>query len=245
MGSGICMFNDGSHPTRAVLYARVSKPDQVVHGKSLAAQLDTMRKYCEWREIDVVGEYVERGVSGFKKPLAARPAGTLMLAAIESGEADCIIVASLSRIFRSLSEVGRYVEKWQVGGPLLIALKEGIDTGSSISRFILKIVAAKDEMESEQTGERVSDTMRYMREAGQKYTSRVYGYTVAGNRMGSCLREQEVISGMVTLRAGGHTLKGIADILNNKGEPAPSGNRWHAETVRRILKREQRERDAR
>lgn len=232
--------NEG--PRRAVLYTRVSTRGQADDGVSLDAQLDQLHKYCAWRGFEIVGEFIDAGVSG-KRQLEHRPEAAKLLKAIAAGEADCIIAVSLDRLFRNLSECASKVEAWR-NGPLLLTLREGIDTSSSMSRFIVNIAASVAQMEREQLGERVSEALQHMKSNGQKYTSRVYGYKIAGDRVAPNANERRVIERMLSLRAEGSTLGEIAGILNDDGVPAPNLKRWHAETIRRIIKREQQEQRA-
>ncbi len=62
------------------LYARVSTEDQAVKGFSLEGQLEKLRSYCDARDWDIAGEYVDNGSSGRD---TNRPAYQEMLQKIE------------------------------------------------------------------------------------------------------------------------------------------------------------------
>ena len=49
---------------RAALYVRVSTTEQAEEGHSIEAQLDIMRDYCQRLGYEVVGEYIDAGISG-------------------------------------------------------------------------------------------------------------------------------------------------------------------------------------
>ena len=51
-------------PIRVAIYARVSTEEQAEFGYSIDAQLDTLRSYCNLYNKQIIGEYVDRGVSG-------------------------------------------------------------------------------------------------------------------------------------------------------------------------------------
>ncbi len=55
------MRTTNTQPMRVALYARCSTSDQ-----SVGLQLDGLRDYARARGLEVVGEYVDEGVSGAK-----------------------------------------------------------------------------------------------------------------------------------------------------------------------------------
>jgi site-specific DNA recombinase len=70
---------------RAAAYIRVSTEEQV-EGFSLAAQSRAIRAYCELQGWQLVGEYVDEGLSASKESSAQRPEFRRILAAVEAGE---------------------------------------------------------------------------------------------------------------------------------------------------------------
>lgn len=90
--------------TKAVVYARVSTEDQAENGFSLAAQLEATHKYAEARGWEVVGEFVDDGVSG-AIPFADRPAGVRAWAMLKSGAADALICQNVDRLSRDVVDL--------------------------------------------------------------------------------------------------------------------------------------------
>ena len=66
---------------KCYIYTRVSTPMQV-EDYSLDAQKDKLRKYAEYQEMSIVGEYSDEGKSG--KSVEGRPQFKQLLADIES-----------------------------------------------------------------------------------------------------------------------------------------------------------------
>ena len=66
---------------KCYIYTRVSTSMQV-DGYSLDAQKDKLRKYAEYQEMSIVGEYSDEGKSG--KSVEGRPQFKQLLADIES-----------------------------------------------------------------------------------------------------------------------------------------------------------------
>jgi hypothetical protein len=79
-------------------YARVSTSRQAEEGESLDVQQRTLAGYAFMHGLTVDRMFVERGVSG-SVPLADRPLGTALLAALKPG--DVLITPKLDRMFRS------------------------------------------------------------------------------------------------------------------------------------------------
>lgn len=87
-----------NQPVRVAIYARVSTEDQAEFGYSIDAQLDTLRKYCELYSRVIVGEYVDRGVSG--KSMKGRYELQKLLQDAEKGIIDEVIVWKFNRMAR-------------------------------------------------------------------------------------------------------------------------------------------------
>ena len=89
---------------KCYIYTRVSTSMQV-EGYSLDAQKDKLRKYAEYQEMSIVGEYSDEGKSG--KSVEGRPQFKQMLADVESGKdnVDYVLVFKLSRFGRNAADV--------------------------------------------------------------------------------------------------------------------------------------------
>lgn len=84
---------------KCYIYTRVSTSMQV-DGYSLDAQKDKLRKYAEFQNMLVAGEYCDEGKSG--KNIEGRPEFLRMLRDIESGKdgVSFVLVFKLSRFGR-------------------------------------------------------------------------------------------------------------------------------------------------
>ena len=90
---------------------------------SLDAQKDKLRKYAEYQEMSIVGEYSDEGKSG--KSVEGRPQFKHMLADIESGKdnVDYVLVFKLSRFGRNAADVLSSLQKMQDYGVNLICVE--------------------------------------------------------------------------------------------------------------------------
>ena len=89
---------------KCYIYTRVSTSMQV-DGYSLDAQKDKLRKYAEFQNMLVAGEYCDEGKSG--KNIEGRPEFLRMLRDIESGKdgVSFVLVFKLSRFGRNAADV--------------------------------------------------------------------------------------------------------------------------------------------
>ena len=88
--------------TRCYIYTRVSTAIQV-DGYSLDAQKDKLRKYAEFQDMEIVGEYSDEGHSG--KNIKGRQEFMRMLKDIEDGKDGVDFVLVLN--YPDLAEMRR------------------------------------------------------------------------------------------------------------------------------------------
>ena len=128
-------------------YTRVSTAMQAREGTSLESQ--------KARLIDAgVQEthiFTDEGVSGAK---ANRPALEKLLDRLRDG--DEVIVPSLSRLGRNLTDLMNLVSRLRSYGVEVAFLSEGFDTRTATGRAMLGIFGALAEMEREQIAERTA-----------------------------------------------------------------------------------------
>ena len=113
---------------RAALYARLSREDgDRAESDSIANQRDLLQSYAaSLPETEVFDIYTDDGFTGTN---FARPAFERMLADIETGQVNCVIVKDLSRFGRDYIDAGRYLERWLPShGVRFIAVNDHIDS---------------------------------------------------------------------------------------------------------------------
>lgn len=110
-------------PFRVALYARVS----TLAGQDPEMQLRELREYCERRNLQIVDEYVDKGVSGSRE---RRPALDRLRAACRKRLVDAVVVYRYDRFARSLRQLVNALEGFRVLGIDFISLHEGVDTST-------------------------------------------------------------------------------------------------------------------
>lgn len=145
---------------RAVLYARVSTPDQ-----HLETQLYDLRKLAAQRGFEVVREYCDRGISGSK---AKRPGLDALMADARRSEFSVVLVVAFDRIARSTKNFLEIVDELHELGIEFISAREAIDTSGPMGRMFLTMVGSIAELERSLIAERIKAGMRRARMEGQR-----------------------------------------------------------------------------
>ena len=133
---------------KCYIYTRVSTSMQV-DGYSLDAQTDKLRKYAEFQEMMIAGEYSDAGKSG--KNTDGRPEFLRMLNDIEEGKdnVDFVLVFKLSRFGRNAADVLSSLQSMQDFGANLICVEDGIDSSKDSGKLMISVLSAVAEIERE------------------------------------------------------------------------------------------------
>ena len=106
---------------KCILYPRVSTEMQV-EGYSLDGQKNSLKRFVEREEMQVVGIYEVAGKSG--KSIEGRPAFKRMLSDIQDGlDVDYVLVYKLSRFGRNAADILNSLEFIQSYGVNLICME--------------------------------------------------------------------------------------------------------------------------
>lgn len=221
-------------------YVRVSTQEQAEDGHGLGAQISRCKAMAQvkgWPEPVI---YPDEGISGTKEP-EKRPALAQLLADIEAGKIDAVIVAALDRLGRKTRIVLKLVDDLAQAGVALVICRESLDTSTPQGHFVLTMFAALAQLERDVIAERTSEALQ---ERGRKYGYRSgrlpYGYIRhKGNEaIHVDPRAAEIVQRIFALRASRETLESIAANLSVWADSPRGGKRWYASSVNEILKNE-------
>ena len=140
---------------KAALYIRVSTTDQALHGYSLSAQEELLRRYAEEHDMQVVGVYADEGVSGHVL-LEKRQAIMRLLSDAEKGKFAVVLFKDITRWSRNASSYYKcqdILDKAKVGW---IAVEQPyLETLTPTGRFQVSVMLGTAQLEAEQTGQRI------------------------------------------------------------------------------------------
>jgi site-specific DNA recombinase len=218
---------------KAIGYARVSTDKQADRGVSLEAQTEKIRAMTVVHSAELADIIVEAGESA--KSLN-RPGMQRLLALVDSGEVNAVIVAKLDRLTRSVKDLCELLERFERSGVALISVAESLDTSSAAGRLVINIMTAVSQWEREAIGERTRDAMRHKRTNGERVGNIAFGYRLApdGVHLEPEPAEQAAIAAIEKLRAQGSSLRRIAADLNMRGWRTRKGSEWRLESVARV-----------
>lgn len=216
---------------KSVGYARVSTDKQADFGVSLEAQQEKVRAMA----VVQGAELVEMIVDAESAKTLDRPGMDRLLALVDARAIQCVIVAKLDRLTRSVKDLGELLERFQKHGVSLVSVAESLDTGSATGRLVLNIMMSVSQWEREAIGERTRDALRHKKNKRQAYSPTPYGYNRQGEALAECEMECSTVRQIQEWKSQGRTLRGIASELNASHVATKRGAVWHASTVRRIL----------
>jgi len=117
----------------------------------------------------------------------------------------CHVVAlKLDRLFRNAADALATTEEWREAGISLHLVDMGgmsLDTGSSMGRMLLTMLAAFAEFEGNVISERTTAALRHKRAHGRVFNHAPYGYDAVDGRLVPNASEQEGLERMRELRA--------------------------------------------
>jgi len=219
---------------RTIGYVRVSTDRQAEQGVSLEAQEAKIRAMATVQGADLVEVIVDGGESA--KSLN-RPGLQRLLGLVNAGKVEAVIVAKLDRLTRSVKDLCGLLELFEKRKVALISVAESLDTGSAAGRLVITIMGAVSQWEREAIGERTRDALNHKRGNGERIGNIAFGYQLAadGVHLEANPTEQAALVAIRKLRSSGHSLRAVAEALNQSGQRNRRGTPWRLESVVRIV----------
>lgn len=220
------------------IYVRVSTEEQASEGYSVRAQIEKLSAYAKIKEWPVFGLYSDEGISG--KNVTERPGLTRLLADIEAGSVENVLVFKVDRLTRSTKDLIELIEFFGRHGCALNSLTEAIDTNSATGRMFVKIIGTFAEFERENMIERVKVGFERKAKEGYSLCGRTasYGYIrEKGEKIQQIVpHEAAIVRDIFRLYVqDGLGLSKIARTLNDRGIPTKENALWSGTTVRLVL----------
>ena len=148
--------------TRAATYARVSTSN---NGQDPAMQTRELEDYCQRRGWELVGSYIDNGVSGSRE---SRPELDRLMVDARQRRLDVVLVWKLDRFGRSLKHLVNALAEFEALGITFASLKDNLDLSTPSGRLMFQIIGAMAEFERSLIQERVRAGLRNARAKGRK-----------------------------------------------------------------------------
>lgn len=153
-------------PKRATLYIRVSSDEQARHGLSLGEQRADLLNYAKEHGYVVMGIYADEGVTA-RKAMSRRKELQRLLADVERGLVDIIVIKCLDRWFRNIADFYKVKEKLDAHGVDWECSREQYNTTTPNGLLMLNLKLSIAQNESDQTSERIKYVFEGKKQRGE------------------------------------------------------------------------------
>lgn len=153
---------------RCAIYTRKSSEEGLDQSFN---SLDAQREACEayvlsqtsegWEALD--DRYDDGGFSGGN---TERPGLKALLADIEAGRIDIVVVYKIDRLTRSLADFARIVEVFEANECSFVSVTQSFNTTGSMGKLMLNVLLSFAQFEREVTGERIRDKIAAFKAKG-------------------------------------------------------------------------------
>ena len=171
---------------RCAVYTRKSTEEGLEQEfNSLHAQREACEAYVASQRSEgwaLIREPYDDG--GFSGGTLERPALKRLLADIEEGLVDVVVVYKIDRLSRSLMDFSKLVEVFDRAGVTFVSVTQSFNTTTSMGRLTLNILLSFAQFEREVTAERIRDKIRASRQKGMFMGGNVpLGYVVKDRKL--------------------------------------------------------------
>ena len=153
---------------RCAVYTRKSSEEGLEQEfNSLHAQREACESYIASQRSEgwvlVRDQYDDGGISG---GTLERPGLKRLMADIEDGLVDVVVVYKIDRLSRSLADFAKLVEVFDRNGVTFVSVTQSFNTTTSMGRLTLNILLSFAQFEREVTAERIRDKVAASRKKG-------------------------------------------------------------------------------
>ena len=214
----------------AVIYARFSSDKQKEN--SIDFQLRADKAYCEAKGLNVVGEYVDRAVSGTTDN---RPEFQRMIRDAKKRQFAFVVVYRFDRFARNRYDSAIYKKELEKCGVRVLSTEESVGTGDE-GLILESIYEAMAESYSRRLSRVVTQGMKETALKGMSTGGNLsLGLKIVDHRVEIDERTAPAILYCFEARAEGKTKKPIADELNARGYRTKTGRPFNIDIVTKTL----------
>jgi DNA invertase Pin-like site-specific DNA recombinase len=157
-----------SRAIRCAIYTRKSSEEGLAQEfNSLQAQREACEAFIRSQRhegwVCLADGYDDGGLSG---ATMERPALQQLLAEIQAGRVDIVVVYKADRLTRSLADFAKIVEILDAKGASFVSVTQQFNTTTSMGRLTLNVLLSFAQFEREVTGERIRDKIAAAKKRG-------------------------------------------------------------------------------
>jgi DNA invertase Pin-like site-specific DNA recombinase len=213
---------------RCAVYTRKSSEEGLDQAfNSLDAQRDACEAYVASQRsegwVAMHDRYDDGGISG---ATLERPALKRMLADIEAGLVDVVVVYKIDRLSRALMDFARLVEVFDANQVTFVSVTQSFNTTTSMGRLTLNILLSFAQFEREVIGERIRDKFAASRRRGMWMGGWApLGYDIQDRKLvvneAEAAQVRRIFAGFVELESGTRLLRILhaERVTTKRGKP--------------------------
>jgi len=210
---------------RAAIYARFSSENQ--SASSIADQIEVCSRYISKNSWTAVTTYSDAAMSGASR---FRPGYQQLLADLDRGLFDVVVVEALDRLGRKLADIADLYDRCTFVGIILVAVNVGEITAMHIGMLGTMAQLYLSDLKQKTWRGQLGRALQ-----GKVPGGKAYGYDLVtaatGERQINPV-EAEIVSRIFAEFANGQSPRAIAKRLNAEGIPGPGGRPWGDTTIR-------------
>jgi site-specific DNA recombinase len=218
---------------RCAIYTRKSSDEGLGQDfNSLDAQREacaayiTSQRHESW---ELVAETYDDG--GFSGGSLNRPAVQKLLADIQAGKLDTIVVYKIDRLTRSLADFAKMVELLDAHKVTFVAVTQQFNTTTSMGRLTLNVLLSFAQFEREVTGERIRDKIAASKAKGMWMGGHVpLGYDKSERTLTINPTEAKLVSLIYNRYLALNSIMGLRDELSLQGHRSKPRNEGAGKT---------------
>ena len=209
---------------RCAIYTRKSSEDGLEQEfNSLHAQREACAAYVASQKGEgwtlLPAHYDDGGISG---GTLERPALQRLLADVDEGRVDQVIVYKVDRLTRSLADFAKLVERLDRAEASFVSVTQSFNTATSMGRLTLNVLLSFAQFEREVTAERIRDKIAASKKKGLWMGGNVpLGYEANGRTLKIKEAEAETIRLIYDLYFQRRPVRAVKQELDQRGLKTP------------------------
>ncbi|MDP1826614.1 MAG: recombinase family protein [Archangium sp.] len=208
--------------------------------------LDAQREACvayvnrqqNWKLLD---EHYDDG--GFTGANTDRPAFQRLMADVESGKVDIVVVYKVDRLSRSLLDFAKVMERLDKAGASFVSVTQNFSTADAMGRLTMNLLASFAEFEREMISERTRDKIAASRRRG-KWTGGPcpFGYNVVDKKLTINELEAPIVREAFEVLLQHRRMATVAAVMNERERLPRKTKRldekpqWTKDTIAKLLR---------
>lgn len=228
-------MNTTRKPVRPAIYVRISD-DREGEAKGVARQLEDCRALVESRGWPVAAEYNDNDVSAWKRG-TVRPAYRQLLADVEDGAVDAVVVYDPDRLYRQPRELEEFIDTVEDAKrtPVIASVTGDVDLSTGSGRMQARVGIAMAAKSSDDASRRIKRKALELAQAGAPSGGpRRYGF----ERDGLTVRESEarVLREAADRVLAGESVRSLASEFTGRGDLTAQGKPWNPSSLSKMLR---------